>query len=67
MTKNDKYFTFFYKNFLFLCFEQIATTHISEYHNKNTPEPINYGRIRGELFCLYVIYSFHQQIRCFWR
>lgn len=67
MTKNDKYFTFFTKNFSFLYFEQSTTNDISKNHNKNSPKPINYGRVRGEVFGLYVIYSFRQQIRCFLR
>ncbi len=65
MTKNDKYFTFFHKNFSFLRFEQIMTVYISEYHNKRSLKPINYSKVQGELFCLYVIYSSRQQIRCF--
>lgn len=65
MTNFSKYFTFFTKFFIIICFEQKAVACVGEKHNKNSPKPINYGRIRGELFCLYVIYSFHQQIRCF--
>lgn len=67
MTKNYKYFTFFYKNFSFFCFEQIIITRIGKNHNKNSPKPINYGRVRGEVFGLYVIYSSRQQIHCFLR
>ncbi len=50
MTKNDKYFTFFTKFFIVLCFEQIVTTCVGQNHNKNSPKPINYGRVRGVCF-----------------
>ena len=47
MTIFGKYFTFFTKNFSFLYFEQSTTNDISKNHNKNSPKPINCGRLRG--------------------
>lgn len=57
MTKFSKYFTFFTKFFIVLCFEQKAVACVGEKHNKNSSKPINYGRIRGILFICYLFIS----------
>lgn len=54
MTKFSKYFTFFTKFFIVLCFEQKAVACVGEKHNKNSSKPINYGRVRGVLFICYL-------------